>query len=53
MNIKQALRSLAVAAMLALGSLGLVGCEDDGKDPDTAAPTGLIQVTGTVTQLNR
>lgn len=51
MNLAHSLRSLAVAAMLALGSLGLSGCEDDGKDPGTSG-AGLIQVTGTVTELN-
>jgi len=49
-SIAHALKSLAVAGLLALGSLGLVGCGDD-KDSETTAEVGLVQVTGTVTAL--
>ena len=52
MTSLHALKSLAVALLLILGSIGIVGCGDDDPESDTIADVGLVQVSGTVTLLN-
>lgn len=52
MKAATALRSLALAGVLALCSFSIVGCLNESKDSDTTVDAGLIQVTGTVTALD-
>ncbi|MDZ4805934.1 MAG: hypothetical protein SGI90_13825 [Candidatus Eisenbacteria bacterium] len=51
MNAAHALKSLALAMLLALASTGVIGCGED-KDSDDVTEVGLIRVNGTVTLLN-